>query len=212
MGQKRKPVAARDLAHVTRGARTVQSEYLSQQQQKQEKTVFLNKRFVGSQESRMSQTNCPLAHTTLTELCDQQLTQLLGDSNYTQSKVHEWNTEIIVKTRNMRHNNVLTVLTPLTPQYKWILTSTIIEIVSDTKRGIHAAQGAYWNCEKDDTIKARIYWILCIIEALMAVLYFLQLTYRRNAVARMVKHSNACGAWTVMDSPLDTKNVILHII
>ncbi|KTW32004.1 uncharacterized protein T551_00686 [Pneumocystis jirovecii RU7] len=116
----------------------------------------------------MSQTICPIAHTTLTELCDRQLTRVLGDSSYTQPKVHEWNTEII--------NSILSALTPLTPQYKWILTSTIIEIVSDTKRGMHAAQGAYWNCEKDG----------------------------KNAVARVVEHSNTRGTWTIMDSHLNT--------
>ncbi|KAG4303353.1 hypothetical protein PCANB_000325 [Pneumocystis canis] len=89
----------------------------------------------------MTNTNCPITQKILTELCDTELNRLLGNANYTQLQVDTWNTQII--------NNVLSILTPLAPEYKWILTSAIIEITPNTTQGMHAAQGAYWNCEKD---------------------------------------------------------------
>ncbi|EMR09155.1 hypothetical protein PNEG_02496 [Pneumocystis murina B123] len=89
----------------------------------------------------MTNSNCPISCESLRELCNSRLSSVLADTSYKECQAQLWNTEII--------HSLLEGLKALAPRYKWILTSSIIETSSNISLGIHSAQGAYWNCEKD---------------------------------------------------------------
>lgn len=92
----------------------------------------------------MSISNCPISYETLTTLCDTYLSDLFKDVSYQQFQVDSWNKQII--------QHLLESLITFAPQYKWILTSSIIETSSNISFGVHSAQGAYWDCKKDGII------------------------------------------------------------
>ncbi|QSL66009.1 hypothetical protein MERGE_003146 [Pneumocystis wakefieldiae] len=89
----------------------------------------------------MTSSNCPISSENLRQLCNSRLSDVLADASYKESQAQLWNTEII--------HGLLEGLKALAPRYKWILSSSIIETSSNISLGIHSAQGAYWNCEKD---------------------------------------------------------------